>query len=115
MSKKLDNIAIHEAGRAVTHILTGIPFKYVSIKEDEEKDEHGQRALGQLVINNPVASEEWDQYSILNPGEFNIYLKDDFTKLAGLVAERIYHGRVNFKAAKGDFMHCNVRNEVWHT
>ncbi len=28
--------AFHEAGHAVAHILTGIPFKYIPIKEDAE-------------------------------------------------------------------------------
>ena len=39
MSTKLDFIAFHEAGHAVAHILAGIPFKYVTIKEDKEKDD----------------------------------------------------------------------------
>ena len=45
MNKKLDCIASHEAGHAVAHILTGIPFKYVTIKEDKEKDERGRSVL----------------------------------------------------------------------
>jgi hypothetical protein len=39
----------------------------------------------------------------MNPSKFNIIFKDDFTKLARLVAEMIYRGRFNYKAAKGDF------------
>jgi len=39
MKKGLDSITVHEAGHAVAHILTGIPFKYVTIKSDEKKDE----------------------------------------------------------------------------
>jgi len=41
MKKGLDSITVHEAGHAVAHILTGIPFKYVTIKSDEKKDEQG--------------------------------------------------------------------------
>ena len=41
MKSKLDSIAFHEAGHAVAHILAGIPFKHVTIKEDRKKDEHG--------------------------------------------------------------------------
>jgi hypothetical protein len=37
------------------------------------------------------------------PYEFIIFLKEDITKLAGLVPEGIYRGRFNYKAAKGDF------------
>jgi hypothetical protein len=39
----------------------------------------------------------------MDPQEFNIYFKDDFTKLAGLVAEGIYHRKFNYKATKNDF------------
>jgi hypothetical protein len=103
MNKKLDCIAFHEAGHAVAHVLTGIPFKFVSIKEDKEKDEFGYRSLGQLANENPMTPEEWEKHSIMDPVEFNIFFKDDFTKLAGLVVEGIYRGRFNYKAAKGDF------------
>jgi hypothetical protein len=102
MNSKLDYIAFHEAGHAVTHILAGIPFKYVTIKEDKEKDEHGQRSPGQIMLKNPRSQAEWEQLSIMDPNEFNTFFKDDFTKLAGLVAEMIYRNRFNYKAAKVD-------------
>jgi hypothetical protein len=102
VKEKLDSIAFHEAGHAVAHVLTGIPFIFVSIKEDKEKDEFGYRSLGHIMYENPKSQPEWEQYSILNPDEFIIFFKDDFTKLAGLVAEGIYRGRLNYKAAKGD-------------
>lgn len=103
MSSKVDCIAFHEAGHAVAHILTGIPFKFVSIKEDKEKDEFGYRSLGQVANENPMTPEEWEKHSIMDPVEFNIFFKDDFTKLARLVAEAIYLCRFNYKAAKNDF------------
>lgn len=103
MNKKIDCVAIHEAGHNVAHFLAGIPFKYITIKEDEEKDEYGQRSLGCLVFEKPLSKEEWNHYSFLNPNEFNLYFKDDFTKLAGPVAEMMYRGRFNYKSAKGDF------------
>ncbi|MCX6262852.1 MAG: hypothetical protein NTY95_18780 [Bacteroidia bacterium] len=52
MSTKLDFIAFHEAGHAVAHILAVIPFKYVTIKEDKEKDEFGNRSLGHVANEN---------------------------------------------------------------
>jgi len=103
MNKKLDCIAFHEAGHAIAHILTGIPFKYVTIKEDKEKDEHGQRSLGHIMNEKPIIKEEWDQYSMLNLNEFNIFFKDDFIKLSGFVAEMIYRRRSNYKSSKEDF------------
>jgi hypothetical protein len=39
------------------------------------------------MFENPKSQDEWNQLSILNPNEFDTFFKDDFTKLAGLVAE----------------------------
>ena len=37
MNKNLDYIAFDEAGHAIAHILAGIPFKYVTIKEEKKR------------------------------------------------------------------------------
>jgi hypothetical protein len=37
MNKRVDCVAFHEAGHAVAHLLTGIPFKYVTIRPDKGK------------------------------------------------------------------------------
>ena len=103
MNKKLDCIAFHEAGHAVAHILTDIPFKHVTIKEDEEKDEHGGKTLGHVLPDEPLSKEEWENHSILNPKEFNMFFKDDFIKLSGFVAEMMYRRRSNYKSSKEDF------------
>jgi hypothetical protein len=47
--------------------------------------------------------DELANHSILNTRKFNVFLRVDFTKLAGLVAEGIYRGRLNYKGVKGDF------------
>jgi len=103
MNKKLDCIAFHEAGHAIAHILTGIPFIYVTTKEDEEKDELGGRTLGHVLPDEPLSKEEWEKLSILDPNEFNIFFKEDFIRLSGFVAEMIYRRKANFKASKEDF------------
>ncbi|GEM_PF-6374557 len=46
MSKNIDSIAIHEAGHAFANILIANKFKYVTIKEETEKDEFGSISLG---------------------------------------------------------------------
>ena len=103
MKKRIDCIAFHEAGHAYAHILTGIPFKYVTIEEDKEKDEHGLRSLGYVMYDKPKSSEEWNQYSILNPKEFDRFFKNDFISIAGFVAELLYRRRSNYKSSKADF------------
>jgi len=103
MKKELDCIAFHEAGHAVAHILTGIPFKYVTIKEAKEKDEYGGRTLGHVLPDESLSKEEWDQLSMLDPKDFNIFFRDDFIKLSGFVAETIYRRRSNLKSSKEDF------------
>ena len=102
MSKNIDCIAFHEAGHAVASILTGTSFRYVTIKEDSEKNEYGKRSLGHIMYENPRSKEEWDQISILNPNEFDVFFKDDFVGLAGLIAERLYKGKISWKGSKED-------------
>ena len=103
MNNKLNCIAFHEAEHAVAHILTGIPFKYVTIKEDEIKDEFDGRTLGHVFPVEPVSKEEWEKQSILNPQEFNIFFKEDFVRLSGFVAEKIYQRKANYKSSQEDF------------
>ena len=113
MKKRIDCIAFHEEGHAYVHILTEHPFKYVTIQEDKEKDEHGLRSLGHVMYENPKASEERDQYSILNPNKFDLFFKDNFTSVVGFVAETIYRGRSNVKSSKEDFrqvVHTSLQN-----
>jgi hypothetical protein len=64
-------------------IVIDIPFKYVTIKLATEKDENNERSLGKIVFNDPSGKDYWKKYSIMNPNEFSMYFKDDFTKLAG--------------------------------
>lgn len=90
MKDKIDCIAFHEAGHAVAHILAGIPFANVTIKEEKEKDELGLRALGYVENEKAKTKEEWDQCSIMDPNEFNVFFKDDFAKVAGIIAQGIY-------------------------
>jgi hypothetical protein len=52
------------------------------------------------MFENPKPETEWDRVSIMDPDKFNILLKGDFTRLAGLVAEGIFRRRFNYKAAK---------------
>jgi hypothetical protein len=60
MKKNLEYIAFHEAGHAVAHILAGIPFKYVTIKEAIEKDENGERSLGHIRFDKTKSEMKWD-------------------------------------------------------
>lgn len=103
MKDKIEYITFHEAGHAVAHILAGIPFKYVTIKEKTETDENGNRSLGHIMFDKTKDDTYWNRFNFLNPVEFNEFFRDDFTKLAGLVAEGLYRRKPNYKAAKEDF------------
>jgi DNA-binding ferritin-like protein (Dps family) len=50
-----------------------------------------------------MSKEEWENHSILNPKEFNMFFKEDFIRLSGFVAEMIYRRRSNYKSSKEDF------------
>lgn len=101
--KKIESVAFHEAGHAVAYLLTEMPFNYVTIKPDEKEDEYGQKSVGHLMPNEPTSIDDWCQYTILNPTDFNIYFKGDFIKIAGSVAEMIHKGKFNNKGAAADF------------
>lgn len=103
MNNNLDCIAFHEAGHPVAHVLAGIPFQYVTIKERNEKDELDQISLGHIMFDRPKDDAYWSKFSFINPVEFNEFFRDDFTKLSGLVAEGLYRRKPNYKAAKTDF------------
>lgn len=84
MHKRIDNIAFHEAGHAVAHVLAGMKFKYVTIKEREIKKEYGGGiSLGGIEFRQRKDEKYWSQYSFQNPTDLNKFFRDDFTKLAG--------------------------------
>lgn len=99
----MDCVAIHETGHALAHILTGYHFDYVTIEEDKEISKSGQRVLGLTKLDKPQTNEAWDQFSILNPNEFDRFFKVNFISLSGYVSEEIYRGRYNTKSSKEDF------------
>jgi len=102
MYSKTDCVAIHEAGHALAHIITGSHFDYVTIKEDNGINKPGQRVLGLTKLDKPQTNKDWDQFSILNPNEFDRFFKDNFISISGYVAETIYRGRSNTKSSKED-------------
>ena len=55
------------------------------------------------MYDKPKTSEEWNQYSILNPQAFERFFKNDFISLAGFIAELLYRKRSNYKSSKADF------------
>ena len=71
----IDCVAIHEAGHTLAHILTGSHFDYVTIEEDKEISKPEQRVLGLIRFDKPQTNKDWDQFSILNPNEFDRFFK----------------------------------------
>jgi hypothetical protein len=101
LQKKIQYIAYHESGHAVAHFLAGIRFKFVTIKPVETEDEYGERILGYVMYDKPIYDEISNSRTKLYPVEFINYVRLDFTNLAGMVSEKIYHhGSYDFTAAK---------------
>ena len=52
------------------------------------------------MYDKPKKSEEWAEYSILNPEEFDRFFKEGFISIAGFVAELLYRRRPIIKVPK---------------
>lgn len=75
---KKQAVAYHEAGHAYAHLLTRIPFEYVSIKHEEECE-------GRIS------------------GGIKEGFSGAFILISGYVSERLYTGRYNMFTARADF------------
>ena len=104
MKKKTIDAAYHEAGHVVALILINRRFKYVTIVPEENKDDpFPVKTLGH-VKEYPLKNKyQWEINYFFDPSVIDKYLKDDFTKVAGIIAEKIHTGKFNNLGARGDF------------
>jgi len=103
MKKRIISTAYHEAGHVIALLLIKRRFKYVSIVPEKSKNAYESGTLGH-VKSFPLRNKyQWEINTFLDPAIFDKYFKDDFVKVAGLVAEKIHTGRFNNLGAGGDF------------
>ena len=103
MSKGIIYAAYHEAGHVLALLLTNKRFKYVTIVPENMKDGYGIETSGHVRGIPSEIKNEWEIPSFFKPAKFNRYFKNDFIKVAGLVAEQIYTVKNNKTGADGDF------------
>jgi hypothetical protein len=103
MNEEKINAAYHAAGHVLALLLTNRGFKYVTIVPENMKDDYGIKTSGQVRGIPSEINNQWEIPSFFNPIEFIKYFKNDFIKVAGLVAEQIYTGKSNKTGAVDNF------------
>lgn len=83
MVKRKENIAYHEAGHALSYLLTNRKFRYATIKPNPKENTYGC-----VVGYGSTKSIKRDLHSYFNPDEFCEFIKYDFCLLAGFIAEK---------------------------
>jgi hypothetical protein len=102
MNKGSINAAYHEAGHVLALLLTTRRFKSVTIIPENMKDVDGIKTSWHIRGIPSEIKNQWKIPSFFKPVNFNRYFKNDFIKVAGLVAEQIYTGRNNKTSVGGD-------------
>jgi hypothetical protein len=103
MGKGINNTAYHEAGHVLALLLTSRRFKYVTIIPENIKDVDGIKTSWHARGIPSEIKNQWKIPSFFKPINFNKYFKNDFIKVAGLVAEQIYSGNNSKTVAGRDF------------
>lgn len=97
LSKKerLRRTAYHEAGHAVACYELRVKFKYLTIIQDEDRN-----SLGHILINRFYENFKPDMQEVSNIRQR--IEKIVMTDFAGVIAEKIYAGRHNWRGARSD-------------
>jgi len=101
MLYSIEQIATHEAGHALAHILTGLPFSIVTIDPQLAGHSVG-KSLGYIQPIIPYDRKESDNYSKLLPDDFFQCFSEDVTIVAGYVAQRIFTKEFDRNGSKKD-------------
>lgn len=107
MHDSIEQIALHEAGHVLSHILTGLKFSIVTIEPSALKTYTDGKSLGYLVPVKAYSAEESNSYSILSPPEFFQSFCEDVTIIAGYAAQRIFSKDFDKNGSKTDFQTLN--------
>jgi hypothetical protein len=88
MTDSIQQIALHESGHALAHILTGLPFSFVTI--NPSKINNDGESLGYILPIKPYYGAGSGTYNKLSPPEFFQCFSEDITIIAGYVAQRVF-------------------------
>ena len=102
----IQQIAIHESGHVLAHILTGRPFAFVTIEPSELKIHTDGKSLGYLQPITPYYHDKVN-YSRITPNEFYQNFSEDLTILSAYVAQRIFSKDFDRTGSKTDFLALN--------
>jgi hypothetical protein len=102
MHDNIEQIAIHEAGHALAHILTDLPFSIVTIEPKQLAIHTDGNSLGYIQPINPPTGEDIDSYSKLSPDEFFQCFCEDMTVISGYVAQRVLTKKFDKTGSKTD-------------
>jgi len=106
MHDNIQQIAIHEAGHVLGHILTGRPFAFVTIDSGKLKIHTDGKSLGYLQPTTPYYHDK-ASYSRITPDEFFQNFSEDVTILSAYVAQRIFSKDFDRTGSKTDFLALN--------
>lgn len=106
MHDSIQQIALHEAGHALAHILTGRQFSFVTIDPGKLKIHTDGKSLGYLQPITPYYHDKVN-YSRITPNEFYQNFSEDFTILSAYVAQRIFSKDFDRTGSKTDFLALN--------
>jgi len=89
MKDKRKQIAIHEAGHTLAHIVTGLPFSHVTIDTYLLALNSDGKSLGYVQPILPYYRADYTSYSRLSPEMFFRCFCEDVTIIGGYVAQRV--------------------------
>ncbi len=108
MHDSIEQIAIHESGHALAHILTGLQFSIVTIEKSALKSHTDGKSLGYIQPTTPYYHDK-ASYSRITPDEFYQNFSEDVSTIAGYISQRIFSGTKGFDktGSRTDFLALN--------